>query len=132
MSAFDRAWRPAAQKGPHGLCEGSRGHVEALPDEPEVKLGVFLSNNKSRRAKLTVDKLAALAGTGMGGHGGSSVRTAHAQDTGKQEISAAPRQRVGDYQTMATGARVRVHAALGAAGVELAEAEELVCALELG
>ncbi|WP_211265854.1 hypothetical protein [Actinacidiphila oryziradicis] len=35
-----------------------RGHVEALEDgSGEVKLGVFLSNTKSRRAKLTADKL---------------------------------------------------------------------------
>ncbi|MFJ9483113.1 hypothetical protein ACIRRI_50750 [Streptomyces mirabilis] len=36
-----------------------------MPDGSEVKLGVFLSNSKSRRAKLTVDKLAALAGLGL-------------------------------------------------------------------
>lgn len=42
-----------------------RGHVGALPDGTEVKLGVFLSNSKSRRAKLTVDKLAALASLGL-------------------------------------------------------------------
>ncbi|MFE8017916.1 hypothetical protein ACFU3O_34890 [Streptomyces antibioticus] len=41
------------------------GHVEALPGGVEVKLGVFLSNSKSRRAKLTVDKLAALADLGL-------------------------------------------------------------------
>ena len=39
----------------------SKGHVEALPDGSGVKLGVFLSNSKSRRAKLTADRLAALA-----------------------------------------------------------------------
>ncbi|MGW0673250.1 Helicase associated domain protein [Streptomyces sp. NPDC002746] len=42
-----------------------RGHVEALPDGSEVKLGVFLSNSKSRRAKLTTDKLTTLAGLGL-------------------------------------------------------------------
>lgn len=42
-----------------------RGHVEALPDGSEVKLGVFLSNTKTRRAKLATDKLAALAGLGL-------------------------------------------------------------------
>lgn len=42
-----------------------RAHVEALPDGSEGKLGVFLSNSKSRRAKLTVDKLRALAGLGL-------------------------------------------------------------------
>ncbi|MGW9249982.1 Helicase associated domain protein [Streptomyces badius] len=42
-----------------------RGHVERLEDGTEVKLGVFLSNTKSRRAKLTPDKLAALANLGL-------------------------------------------------------------------
>ncbi|MFI8370934.1 hypothetical protein [Streptomyces sp. NPDC085466] len=36
-----------------------------MPDGTEVKLGVFLSNSKSRRAKLTTDKLAALARLGL-------------------------------------------------------------------
>ncbi|MFF4138597.1 hypothetical protein ACFY1B_45825, partial [Streptomyces mirabilis] len=42
-----------------------RGHVETLPDGTQVKLGVFLSNTKSRRAKLTTDKLTALANLGL-------------------------------------------------------------------
>ncbi|MEU6688297.1 helicase associated domain-containing protein [Streptomyces sp. NPDC046832] len=42
-----------------------RGHVERLEDGTEVRLGVFLSNSKSRRAKLTTDKLAALAALGL-------------------------------------------------------------------
>ncbi|WP_419155946.1 helicase associated domain-containing protein [Streptomyces canus] len=42
-----------------------RGHVERLEDGAEVKLGVFLSNSKSRRGKLTTDKLAALAALGL-------------------------------------------------------------------
>ncbi|MFB7739264.1 helicase [Streptomyces sp. NPDC056112] len=42
-----------------------RGHVEQLEDGSEVKLGVFLSNSKTRRAKLTTDKLAALADLGL-------------------------------------------------------------------
>lgn len=50
---------PGAVQGPHGLCEGP-AHVERLEDGTEVKLGVFPSNGKSRRAKLTADKLAAL------------------------------------------------------------------------
>ncbi|WP_251053114.1 MULTISPECIES: helicase [unclassified Streptomyces] len=33
--------------------------------EHVVKLGVFLSNSKSRRAKLTADKLQALAAVGL-------------------------------------------------------------------
>ncbi|MFP1629750.1 Helicase associated domain protein [Streptomyces sp. 5K101] len=43
----------------------SRSHVEILPDGTEVKLGVFLSNTKSRRAKLTPDKLTQLANLGL-------------------------------------------------------------------
>ncbi|WP_442812649.1 hypothetical protein [Streptomyces sp. NBC_01210] len=42
-----------------------RAHVERLEDGTEVKLGVFLSNTKTRRAKLTSDKLAALAALGL-------------------------------------------------------------------
>ncbi|MFJ4806943.1 DEAD/DEAH box helicase [Streptomyces murinus] len=42
-----------------------RGHVEQLEDGTEVKLGVWLTNTKSRRAKLTPDKLAALANLGL-------------------------------------------------------------------
>ncbi len=42
-----------------------RGHVEQLEGGVEVRLGVFLSNSKSRRAKLTADKLAALANLGL-------------------------------------------------------------------
>ncbi|MCX4673681.1 Helicase associated domain protein [Streptomyces sp. NBC_01381] len=45
-----------------------RGHVETIVvegKEHEVKLGVFLSNNKSRRTKLTPDKLTALANLGL-------------------------------------------------------------------
>ncbi|MFJ9551956.1 hypothetical protein ACIRPF_38195 [Streptomyces erythrochromogenes] len=39
--------------------------MERLEDGTEVKLGVFLSNTKSRRAKLTSDKLQALAALGL-------------------------------------------------------------------
>lgn len=66
MSAFERGVAALAQyKGPHWLREAPRAHVEVLADGSEIKLGVFLSNNKSRRAKLTADKLAALAGLGL-------------------------------------------------------------------
>ena len=44
------------------------GHTETIVidgQEHPVKLGVFLSNTKSRRAKLTADKLAALADLGL-------------------------------------------------------------------
>ncbi|TXL88195.1 helicase [Streptomyces sp. IB2014 016-6] len=36
-----------------------------MEDGSEVKLGVFLSNSKSRRTKLTADKLAQLANLGL-------------------------------------------------------------------
>ncbi|MEU8489334.1 Helicase associated domain protein [Streptomyces sp. NPDC048641] len=66
VSAFERGVAALAQyKARTGSVTVPRAHVEALPDGSEVKLGVFLSNSKSRRAKLTVDKLAALAGLGL-------------------------------------------------------------------
>ncbi|MFF9691070.1 Helicase associated domain protein [Streptomyces sp. NPDC014623] len=45
-----------------------RAHIETVVvdgEEHPVKLGVFLANSKTRRAKLTADKLAALAGLGL-------------------------------------------------------------------
>ncbi|GAA2236285.1 DEAD/DEAH box helicase [Streptomyces indiaensis] len=42
-----------------------RGHVERLEDGTEVRLGVWIMNQKTRRAKLTTDKLAALAALGL-------------------------------------------------------------------
>ncbi|MFJ7948301.1 helicase associated domain-containing protein [Streptomyces sp. NPDC096354] len=41
-----------------------RHHVEELPDGTSVRLGVFLSNQKSRRDRLTEQQLAALAELG--------------------------------------------------------------------
>ncbi|WP_329583054.1 hypothetical protein [Streptomyces sp. NBC_01361] len=64
MSAFE-LWTWGADKSRHGLCEGLHAPREALPDGKEVKLGVFLPNSRSRRAKLTADKLQALAGLGL-------------------------------------------------------------------
>ncbi|NUS10267.1 MAG: hypothetical protein HOY69_02480 [Streptomyces sp.] len=46
------------------------------------------------------------------------------------ELSADPRQRMGDYQTMAVNARMRIYAVLAAAGLEPDEADELVCSIE--
>ncbi|MEU7032027.1 Helicase associated domain protein [Streptomyces sp. NPDC046275] len=43
----------------------SRTHIERLEDGTEVKLGVWLSNTKTRRTKLTPDKLAVLAALGL-------------------------------------------------------------------
>lgn len=42
-----------------------RAHVETLPDGTQVKLGVWAMNLKSRRGKLTTDKLATLADLGL-------------------------------------------------------------------
>ncbi|MFV5997823.1 helicase associated domain-containing protein [Streptomyces sp. NPDC056231] len=41
-----------------------RQHVEELPDGTTVRLGVFLSNQKSRRDRLTEHQLAQLAALG--------------------------------------------------------------------
>ncbi|MFF4838249.1 hypothetical protein [Streptomyces sp. NPDC001315] len=43
----------------------SRAHTETLPDGSEIKLGVFLSNTKTRRAKLSTEQLQQLAGLGL-------------------------------------------------------------------
>jgi superfamily II DNA or RNA helicase len=64
--AFERGLAALAQyKTRTGSVTVPRGHVEQLEDGTEVKLGVFLSNSKSRRAKLTADKLQALADLGL-------------------------------------------------------------------
>ncbi|WP_367575045.1 Helicase associated domain protein [Streptomyces griseoaurantiacus] len=66
MSAFERGLAALAQyKARTGSVTVPRGHTETLEDGTEVRLGVFLSNSKSRRAKLAADKLAALAGLGL-------------------------------------------------------------------
>jgi hypothetical protein len=65
-AAFERGIAALAQyQDRTGSVTVPRGHVEALPDGTEVKLGVWLTNTKSRRAKLTPDKLAALAALGL-------------------------------------------------------------------
>ncbi|WP_121751227.1 DEAD/DEAH box helicase [Streptomyces sp. E2N166] len=65
-AAFERGVAALAQyKARTGSLTVSRGHVERLEDGTEVRLGVFLSNTKSRRASLTPDKLAALAALGL-------------------------------------------------------------------
>ncbi|MFC9249633.1 Helicase associated domain protein [Streptomyces sp. NPDC057136] len=66
VGAFERGVAALAQyKAREGSVTVSRGHVERLEDGSEVKLGVFLSNSKSRRAKLTADKLQQLADLGL-------------------------------------------------------------------
>lgn len=61
VSALERGiaapWR--RDKTRTGSVKASRGHAETLEDGTEVRLGVFLSNTKTRRAKLTTDKLQA-------------------------------------------------------------------------
>ncbi|MER5699169.1 helicase associated domain-containing protein, partial [Streptomyces mirabilis] len=66
LSAFERGIAALAQyKTREGTVTVPRSHVETLPDGTQVRLGVFLSNTKSRRGKLTADKLAALASLGL-------------------------------------------------------------------
>lgn len=48
-----------------GSLSVPRGHIETLPDGSEIKLGVFLSNTKTRRTKLTDDKRQLLAELGV-------------------------------------------------------------------
>ncbi|MFE4960178.1 Helicase associated domain protein [Streptomyces sp. NPDC056653] len=48
-----------------GKAVVGRGHVEELPDGTSVRLGVFLSNQKGRRDRLTEDQLTALANPGI-------------------------------------------------------------------
>ncbi|GHB31994.1 hypothetical protein GCM10010346_64150 [Streptomyces chryseus] len=42
-----------------------RQHVEELPDGTSVRLGVFLSNHKNRRDRLSEQQLTALADLGL-------------------------------------------------------------------
>ncbi|MEH6376602.1 Helicase associated domain protein [Streptomyces sp. KLMMK] len=64
--AFERGVAALAQyKARTGSVAVSRTHVEQLEDGTEVKLGVWIMNQKSRRAKLTTDKLQALAALGL-------------------------------------------------------------------
>lgn len=48
-----------------GSVKLPRAHVERLEDGTEVRLGVWIMNQSSRRAKLTTDKHAALAALGL-------------------------------------------------------------------
>ncbi|MEU4877515.1 Helicase associated domain protein [Streptomyces sp. NPDC021608] len=66
MTAFERGLAALTQyKMREGTVKIPRGHVERLDDGTEVRLGVFLSNHRTRRAKLTADRLAALATLGL-------------------------------------------------------------------
>ncbi|MFF3350971.1 helicase associated domain-containing protein [Streptomyces sp. NPDC002779] len=66
LGAFERGVAALAQyKTREGHLKVPRGHVEQLEDGTEVRLGVFLSNAKTRRAKLTPDRLQTLAKLGL-------------------------------------------------------------------
>ncbi|WP_371634550.1 helicase associated domain-containing protein [Streptomyces zaomyceticus] len=66
VSAFERGVAALTQyKTRTGTVTVPRGHVEQLENGVEVKLGVWLSNTKSRRAKLTTDKLQTLTSLGL-------------------------------------------------------------------
>ncbi|WP_329362893.1 helicase [Streptomyces sp. NBC_01483] len=39
--------------------------MEVLPDGTQVRLGVWITNTRTRRAKLTTDKLTVLADLGL-------------------------------------------------------------------
>lgn len=61
-------------------------HVETLPDGTGVKLGVFLSNTKTRRAKLTADRLATAAECGRLSEGQWERLIATAQSPREREL----------------------------------------------
>ncbi|MFI5816501.1 helicase associated domain-containing protein [Streptomyces sp. NPDC051643] len=66
VSAFERGVAALVQyKARTGSVTVPRGHVETLSGGTEVKLGVWIMNQKGRRAKLTTDRLAALAALGL-------------------------------------------------------------------
>ncbi|GKQ36233.1 DEAD/DEAH box helicase [Streptomyces sp. A012304] len=66
VSAFERGVAALAQyKTRTGSVTVSRAHVERLEDGTEVRLGVWIMNQKGRRAKLTHDRLQALADLGL-------------------------------------------------------------------
>ncbi|WP_331742818.1 helicase associated domain-containing protein [Kitasatospora sp. NBC_01300] len=70
MSGFDRGLAALAQyRERAGSVTVSRGHVEEIPDNDggvvEVKLGVWISNTKTRRAKLAGEQLDRLAALGL-------------------------------------------------------------------
>ncbi|MFF1708394.1 Helicase associated domain protein [Streptomyces sp. NPDC058252] len=66
LSAFEKGIAALARyKTRTGSLTVPRGHVERLEDGAEVRLGVWVMNQKSRRTKLTDDKLTALAALGL-------------------------------------------------------------------
>ncbi|MFD0403101.1 helicase associated domain-containing protein [Kitasatospora sp. NPDC127121] len=68
-SAFERGLAALAQyRERTESVTVPRSHIEEIPDSDgvvEVKLGVWISNTKSRRAKLTGEQLDQLAALGL-------------------------------------------------------------------
>ncbi|MGW6792436.1 Helicase associated domain protein [Streptomyces chartreusis] len=66
LSTFEKGIAALAQyKAREGSVTVPRAHTERLEDGTEVRLGVWIMNQKSRRAKLAPDRLAALASLGI-------------------------------------------------------------------
>ncbi|MEV4443495.1 Helicase associated domain protein, partial [Streptomyces sp. NPDC049577] len=64
--AFERGVEALRQyKTRTGSLTVPRGHVEVLPDGTQIRLGVFMSNTKSRRGKLDADRRKMLAELGL-------------------------------------------------------------------
>ncbi|MGW7201683.1 helicase associated domain-containing protein, partial [Streptomyces chryseus] len=64
--AFERGIAALAQyKAREGKITVSRGHTEDLPDGTPVRLGVWLSNTRSRRAGLSQEQREQLATLGL-------------------------------------------------------------------
>ncbi|MFJ6784803.1 helicase associated domain-containing protein [Streptomyces yangpuensis] len=64
--AFERGAAALAQYTARtGTVTVPRSHAEVLEDGSEVKLGIWLTNTKSRRAKLGADQLKVLADLGL-------------------------------------------------------------------
>ncbi|MEU3938070.1 Helicase associated domain protein [Streptomyces sp. NPDC029044] len=65
-TTFERGVAALAQyRTRTGSVKVPRAHVELLEDGVEVRLGVWIMNQKTRRAKLATDKLSALAALGL-------------------------------------------------------------------
>ncbi|MEV4943978.1 DEAD/DEAH box helicase [Streptomyces zaomyceticus] len=66
LAPFERGVAALTQyKTRTGSVTVPRTHVERLPDGTEVRLGVWIMNQKGRRAKLTTDKLTTLTNLGL-------------------------------------------------------------------
>ncbi|WP_240509177.1 helicase associated domain-containing protein [Streptomyces agglomeratus] len=64
--AFERGVAALARyKAREGKVVVARGHVEDLPDGTSARLGVWLSNTRSRRAGLSEEQREQLAGLGL-------------------------------------------------------------------